>query len=157
MVHSFLYGDNLYLMSLYPIIDAWGFVQSRQYVLQENGQKSCVRGKATDKPFPYTFVCENRILWGSGAILQIGKVLDTHSALSVSSGLMCLFYLGKLACYITVLLLFRGCLLKTWLGGNWGEGVKTVYSWTRCFYFVKIWLLIIKFVLYVLKVGDDSV
>ncbi|KAM7464937.1 hypothetical protein LguiB_012499 [Lonicera macranthoides] len=32
-------------------LDAKGFVQSRQYVLRENGQNGCVRGKAIDKPF----------------------------------------------------------------------------------------------------------
>ena len=36
--------------------------QSRQYVLQENRQKGCVKGKAIDKPIFYTIICETMIL-----------------------------------------------------------------------------------------------
>ena len=58
--------------------------QSRQYILQENGQKVCVKGKAIDKLTLYTIVYETMIIESSGTILRIGKVLGTRSALTVS-------------------------------------------------------------------------
>ena len=48
-VHSLLYDDNSYHVSLFFILDAKGFIQSRQYVLRENRQKSCVRENDQDQ------------------------------------------------------------------------------------------------------------
>ena len=59
-----------------------------------------------DKPFPYTKHLRNQGFMGSETMLRIGKVLGTCSALSVSSGLMCLFYFGKVACLYWCSLLF---------------------------------------------------
>ena len=69
-----------------------GFIQSRQYILRENGQKIYVR-KTYGLAFSLHVCLQNQVSRGSGTMLGIEKVLGNHSSLSVSSGLICLLYI----------------------------------------------------------------
>lgn len=59
---------------------------------------------------------------GLETMLRIGNVLGTCSVLSVSSGLMCLFYFGKLACLCWCSTTFLRMSVESPTLGKLGEG-----------------------------------
>ena len=143
-IHSLLCDGNSYRALLCHIPNARGFVQSCQHILREKKWKG---ENATDKLFAYTFVCVIKILWSSGTILRIGNVLGTRSAISVSNGLIYLFYFRKVACLYQCSNAFSRMSVENLTWRKSGEGMKTLYSWTRYLWFCQSLITRDKFVL----------
>ena len=81
-------------------------------------------------------------------MLQIGKVLGTRSALSVSKWSYMFILCWKTCNAFTNILLLSGkVLLKTWFGKIGGKGENIVFR-NPIFGFVKVWLLVTKNYLY---------
>lgn len=88
------------------------------------------------------FIYKTKVLWGLKIMLQIGKVLGTHSSLSFPSELICLFCIGQRASFCLVFYHFpKNILLKIQLFGGirWTEWKPCIPLWFDVFGFVKVW------------------